>query len=190
MLDELNVKELQVLTDESAMVERTLYPLLPIIGPRHGASVAGVMAGARSGAWQLLPDGRVEVGGLTLETDEFQLTARARPGHEVAEEGDLLVALDTMLTPELRAEGLAREVAHRLQSLRRAAGYEVSDRIALAIGGDPEPIAQLAAFRDWLAAETLAVELSIAPGAALEKADRVEEIELEEGHLRLAMRRA
>jgi len=190
VLDELNVKELQVLTDESAMVERTLYPLLPIIGPRHGASVAGVMAGARSGAWQLLPDGRVEVGGLTLETDEFQLTARARPGHEVAEEGDLLVALDTMLTPELRAEGLAREVAHRLQSLRRAAGYEVSDRIALAIGGDPEPIAQLAAFRDWLAAETLAVELSIAPGAALEKADRVEEIELEEGHLRLAMRRA
>jgi isoleucyl-tRNA synthetase len=190
VLDELNVKELQVLTDESAMVERTLYPLLPVIGPRRGASVAAVMAGARSGAWQLLPDGRVEVGGLTLEPDEFQLTVRARPGHEVAEEGDLLVALDTQLTLELRAEGLAREVAHRLQTERRTAGYEVSDRIAVAISGDPQPIGQLLPHRDWLAAETLAVELSIAPDARLDGADRVEEIDLEEGHLRLAMRRA
>src|SRR5207245_875000 len=103
VLDELNVKELQVLTDESAMVERTLYPLLPVIGPRRGASVAAVMAGARSGAWQLLPDGRVEVAGLTLEPDEFQLTARAHPGHEVAEGGDLLLALQTGLTPEAKA---------------------------------------------------------------------------------------
>ena len=190
VLDELNVKELQLLTDESATVERALYPLLPVIGPRHGASVAAVMAGARSGAWQLLPDGRVEVGGLTLEPDEFQLTARARPGHEVAEEGDLLVALETELTPELRAEGLAREVAHRLQTLRRAAGFEVSDRIVVAIGGDPDPLEQLGAHREWLASETLAVELSIAPDARLEGAHRVEEIDLDEGHLRLAIRRA
>jgi isoleucyl-tRNA synthetase len=190
LLDELNVKSLEVLSDESEMVERTLYPLLPVIGPRRGASVAAVMAGARSGTWKLMPDGRVEVGGLTLEPDEFELTARARPGQEVAQEGDLLVALDTVLTPELKAEGMAREVAHRLQSLRRAAGYEVSDRIAVAIGGDREPIAQLGTHRDWLAAETLAVELSIAPDARLDGADRVEEIDLEEGHLRLAMRRA
>ncbi|MDP9249952.1 MAG: DUF5915 domain-containing protein, partial [Chloroflexota bacterium] len=74
--------------------------------------------------------------------------------------------------------------------LRRAVGYEVSDRIEVAIGGDPVPLEQLAAFRDWLAAETLAVELSIAPRATLEEADRVVEIDLEEGHLRLAMRRA
>src|SRR5207247_10651978 len=153
VLEELNIKELQLLTDESAMVERTLYPLLPIVGPRRGAAVAAVSAGARAGAWQLLHDGRVEVGGVTLETDEFQLTARARTGHEVAEDGDLLVALDTSLTPELKAEGLAREVAHRLQTLRRRAGFEVSDRIRVAIAGDAAPISQLAAHRDWLAAE-------------------------------------
>ena len=55
----------------------------------------------------------------SLQPDEFELTARARPGHEVAEEGDLLVALDTSLDAELEAEGLAREVAHRLQAMRR-----------------------------------------------------------------------
>ena len=93
------------------------------------------MAGVRAGDWRLLDDGRAEAGGVTLATDEFQLTARARPGHEVAEEGDVLVALDTQLTAELEAEGLAREVAHRLQGMRKAAGYEISDRVVAGIGG-------------------------------------------------------
>ena len=53
------------------------------------------MAGVRSGDWRLNDDGTAAVGGVTLQPDEFQLTARARPGHEVAEDGDLLVALDT-----------------------------------------------------------------------------------------------
>ena len=73
---------------------------------------------------------------MTLAADEFQLTARARPGHEVAEEGDLLVALDTQPTPALEAEGLAREVAHRLQTMRKTAGYEISDRVEVSIGGE------------------------------------------------------
>ena len=72
---------------------------------------------------------------MTLQPDEFELTARARAGHEVAEDGDLLVALDTTVDDELAAEGLAREVAHRLQALRKAAGYEISDRIAVAMAG-------------------------------------------------------
>ena len=93
----------------------------------------------------------MEAGGVTLAADEFQLTARARPGHEVAEEGDLLVALDTQLTPELEAEGLAREVAHRLQSMRKAAGFEISDRIEVSIGGDAGRVARLGPYRDWLA---------------------------------------
>ena len=118
-----------------------------------------VMAGARSGEWRLLDDGRVEVGGVTLAADEFQLTARARPGHEVAEEGDLLVALDTQLTPELEAEGLAREVAHRLQTMRKTAGFEISDRVEVSIGGDEAAVADLGPFRDWLAAEVLATTL-------------------------------
>ena len=161
ILDELNVKSLEVLSDASELVERTLYPLLPVIGPRHGGAVGAVMAGARSGDWRLLPDGGAEVGGVVLAPDEFQLTARARPGHEVAEEGDLLVALDTQLTPELEAEGLAREVAHRLQGMRKAAGLEVSDRVVATIDGDPGLIQQLAGHRDWLAAEILAVELGM-----------------------------
>jgi isoleucyl-tRNA synthetase len=190
ILEELNAKSLELLSDASEMVERSLYPLLPIIGPRHGKAVAAVMAGARSGDWKLLDDGRVEVGGVTLAPDEFRLTVRARPGHEVAEDGDLLVALDTQLTPELEAEGLAREVAHRLQNLRKAAGYEISDRIIAAVAGDAELIGRLGPHREWLAAEILATELAIAADADLPGADRTEELELDGHRLRLALRRA
>jgi len=190
LLEELNAKSLELLTDASELVERSLYPLLPVVGPRHGSSVGAIMAGARSGEWRLLPDGGAEVGGLRLEPDEFQLTARARPGHEVAEEGDLLVALDTQLTPGLAAEGVAREVGHRLQGLRKAAGLEVSDRIVARVAGDAALVEQLATHRDWLAAETLAVELTLGPEIEADPALTTDELVLGEGRLRLAVRRA
>ncbi len=173
IIEELNVRELELIGDESEMVERSLYPLLPVVGPRHGKAVGAIMAGARSGDWRLGDDGTVEVGGVVLQPDEFELTARAKPGHEVAEEGDLLVALDTTVDDELEAEGLAREVAHRLQALRRSAGYEISDRVRVAIGGDAEAVERLAPHRDWLADELLATSSwPSAPGATPDRRRR------------------
>ncbi|HEX6655195.1 MAG TPA: DUF5915 domain-containing protein, partial [Candidatus Limnocylindria bacterium] len=130
----------------------------------------------------------VAVGGVELEPDEFQLTARARPGHEVAEERDLLVALDTALTGELEAEGLAREVAHRLQNLRRGAGLAISDRVIAWIGGDPELLARLQPYREWLANEVLATELHADDGG-LAEADATESVEHDGRRLELALRR-
>jgi isoleucyl-tRNA synthetase len=190
VLEELNVKALVVLDDESALVERTLFPLLPVIGPRRGNEVGAIMAGARSGAWRMLDDGRVDVAGITLAPDEFQLTARARPGHEVAEEGDVLVALDTELSPELEAEGMAREVAHRLQNLRKAAGYEISDRVEAAIGGEAAVVERLRPFEGWLADEVLATRLELGPAAELRDADRSEEASVDGASLKLGIRRA
>jgi isoleucyl-tRNA synthetase len=190
VLDELNVKSLELIPDESVLIERTLRPLLPVLGPRRGSDVAPIMAAAKSGTWRQLDDGRVEAGGLLLEPDEFELIARARGGHELAEEADLLIALDTSLTPELEAEGLAREVAHRLQGLRKTAGYELADRIAATVGGDPGLVEQLQPHRDWLAGELLADELVVNPEATLDDPDRSEELEVGGGRLRLAVRRA
>jgi isoleucyl-tRNA synthetase len=147
------------------------------------------MAGVRSGDWRLLADGRVAVGGVELEPDEFQLTARARAGHEVAEEGDVLVALDTDLSEELVAEGLAREVAHRLQNLRKQAGYEISDRIRAWVAGDRDAVASLAAHRDWLAGEVLATELALGDEAPND-ADAREELELDGRRLALGVARS
>ncbi|HEX2765492.1 MAG TPA: isoleucine--tRNA ligase [Candidatus Limnocylindria bacterium] len=190
VLEELNVRAIEPIPDESEMVERSLYPLLPVIGPRHGKAVGAIMAGARGGDWTLNPDGTATVGGVTLQPDEFELTARARPGHEVAEDGDILVALDTTIDEELAAEGLAREVAHRLQAMRKAAGYEISDRIAVTIGGSPEALAALEAHRDWLAEEVLATELVIGAEAPPADADRTESVEIDGSTVELSVRRA
>lgn len=148
------------------------------------------MAGARSGDWRLRDDGTVEVGGVVLQPDEFELTARARPGHEVAEDGDVLVALDTKIDDELSAEGLAREVAHRLQALRRSAGYEISDRVRVAIAGDPEAVRRLEPHRDWLADELLATSIELHPEAELPEADRSETAALDGVELELSVARA
>jgi isoleucyl-tRNA synthetase len=108
----------------------------------------------------------------------------------VAEDGDLLVALDTEIDDDLAAEGLAREVAHRLQALRKAAGYEISDRVRVSVGGEPDAVASLAGHRDWLADEVLAVELVIEAEAMLDGADRVERVDLDGRALELAVARA
>ncbi|HEX7195900.1 MAG TPA: DUF5915 domain-containing protein, partial [Candidatus Limnocylindria bacterium] len=188
--EELNVRTIELIPDESEMVERTLYPLLPVIGPRHGAAVGGIMAGVRSGDWRINADGTASVGPATLQADEFQLTARARPGHEVAEDGDLLVALDTVLDDELAVEGVAREVAHRLQAMRKAAGYEISDRVRVAVAGDPSWVERLEPHRAWLAEELLASSVELGADAALDDADGVERIDLDGATLHLSVARA
>jgi len=190
ILDELNVKALELIPDGSELVERSLYPLLPVIGPRHGGQVGVVMAAVRSGDWHLNADGTASAGGVTLQPDEFELTARARPGQEVGEDGDLLVALDTTLDPELKAEGLARELAHRLQAMRKAAGYEISDRVRVAVAGEASALDRLAPHREWLTQELLATELTLGPEAALDAADATEGVELDGVRLRLEVARA
>ncbi|MEO7295312.1 MAG: DUF5915 domain-containing protein, partial [Candidatus Limnocylindria bacterium] len=188
--EELNVRAIELIPDESEMVERALYPLLPVIGPRHGAGVGAIMAGVRSGDWRVNGDGTATVSGATLQADEFQLTARARPGHEVAEDGDLLVALDTVLDDELAAEGMAREVAHRLQAMRKAAGYEISDRVRVAISGDHGSVERLSPHREWLADELLATNVELGTDAVMADADADETLQLDDASLRLSVARA
>jgi isoleucyl-tRNA synthetase len=188
--EELNVKAVEPIADDSELVDRTLYPLLPVIGPRHGADVGRIMAAVKAGDWSLTDEGGAVAGGVVLAADEFSLTARPRPGHEIADEGDVLVALDTQVDDELAAEGLAREVAHRIQNLRKAAGLEISDRIAVAVAAPAEAAARLAPHRAWLAAETLATTVEIGPEAELADATARDEAELDGMTLRLALRRA
>jgi isoleucyl-tRNA synthetase len=148
------------------------------------------MAAIRAGDWSLTEDGGALVGGVALAPDEFTLTARARPGHEIAADGDLLVALDTEVDDELAAEGLAREVAHRLQNLRKAAGLEISDRIQVAIRTAPDVAARLDRHRGWLTDEILATSLAIGPDTDLPEASASEEASVDGTDLRLMLRRA
>ncbi len=181
--EEVNVGAVELIGDESELVDRRVKPLLPRIGPRLGGSIPAVMAAARAGEFTILPDGRVELGGVTLAADEVEILATPRPGTAVAHDEGLVVVIDTRLTPELLAEGDARELQRAIQDLRREAELALDDRIEVWL--EPLP-ASLAPHLAGVAADTLADSLLAgpAPGGASST-----EVELDAGTVRLALRR-
>ncbi|WP_020097456.1 isoleucine--tRNA ligase [Microbacterium sp. 11MF] len=178
--DELNVKAVQVveLTDglaEQYGISQRLAVNARAAGPRLGKQVQHVIKGAKAGLWTE-EDGVVVVDGIALEPGEYDLTLEAGGVAEGTAIALLprggFVLLDTTTTPELEAEGLARDVIRAVQDARKAAGFEVSDRIALQLtfddDGDAEAVAAAFDVAD-VAGETLSVAdlVATADGTAL-----------------------
>ncbi len=180
--DEVNVKEVVVIADDSALVERRVKPLLPRIGKRLGSAIPAVMAAARAGEVTFESDGSVTLAGVTLAPDEVEIQATPRPGTAVAHHDGLVVVLDTALTPELVAEGDARELARAVQDLRREAGLELDDRIDLWVRDLPAAVAPHLA---GVATDTLA---DLAAGDAPADAPTAT-VELAGGPVVIALRR-
>ena len=180
--DEINVKKVLVIDDDSALVERRVKPLLPKIGRRLGASIPAIMAAARAGEATFHDDGSVTLAGVTLAPDEVEIQATPRPGTAVAHHDGLVVVLDTALTPELVAEGDARELARAIQDLRREAALALDDRIDLWVGPLPPNVA---AHLTAVAADTLA---DVAAGDAPADTTRAT-VELDGGPVVIALRR-
>ncbi|MEZ0241519.1 MAG: DUF5915 domain-containing protein, partial [Chloroflexota bacterium] len=158
-------------------------PLLPKIGKRLGSAIPAVMAAARAGEVTFEADGSVTLAGVTLAPDEVEIQATPRPGTAVAHHDGLVVVLDTQLTPELVAEGDARELARAIQELRRDAGLELDDRIDLWLDGLPAAVApHLAA----VATDTLA---DLADGGAVPADVTRSTVELDGGPVAIALRR-
>jgi isoleucyl-tRNA synthetase len=154
--DEINVREVILIGDESELVERRVKPLLPRIGKKHGSAIPAIMAAARENAAEFHDDGSVTLGGVTLLPDEVEILASPRPGTAVAHDEGLVVVIDTELTDDLRAEGDARELQRAIQDLRKDAGLALDDRIELWVGGVPAAVGSHLAS---VAAETLADEV-------------------------------
>jgi isoleucyl-tRNA synthetase len=146
--------------DESDLVDRRVKPLLPKIGKRLGPAIPAVMAAAREGAVEFNADGSVTLAGVSLAPDEVEIIATPRPGTAVAGDEGLVVVIDTEVTPELLAEGDARELQRAIQDLRKEAGLELDDRIDVWVAGLPEAVAP---HLDTVAAEVLADAVTVGP---------------------------
>ena len=160
--DEVNVKEVVRIDDESELVERRVKPLLPKIGRRLGGAIPAVMAAARAGAFEILADGSVSLAGVVLAPDEVEMLVSPRPGTAVAHDDGLVVVIDTELTDALRAEGDAREIQRAVQDLRREAGLDLADRIDLCVELGPHATA-VGPYLDAVATETLADSMTGGP---------------------------
>jgi isoleucyl-tRNA synthetase len=169
---EANVKRIELIGDESALVDRRVKPLLPRIGKRLGAAIPAVMAAAREGAVEIHPDGSVTLAGVTLDRDDVEIQATPRPGTAVAHDEGIVAIIDTTLTDELRAEGDARELQRAIQDLRKDAAIDLDARIELWVDGLP---AEVESHLASVARETLADRVTRArPDGAAGEAMTVE----------------
>ncbi len=151
--EELNVKALEIRERAEGLVRETVKPELKTLGPKLGKDLPKVRAALAEGRFTRR-DGLIVVEGYELAPSEVLVSHEGEAGHAVARETGLVVALDTALTPELEAEGLARELAHKLNDLRKEAGFDIADRIALRYDGDIAAVVDR--HRDTIAEETLA----------------------------------
>ena len=143
VLDELNVKAMESASADS-IATFTLKPNLPVLGPKLGANmgaaraaIAGADAVAVAAALRSGGYGSIEIGGFTFEPGDLLVETEDKPGIAAASEGPLLVGIDTTVTPELEAEGTAREFVHRIQNMRKAAGFEIEERIVTYVLSSP-----------------------------------------------------
>jgi isoleucyl-tRNA synthetase len=163
------VKEIHWAADRTQYVHHEVKPIFPRTGPRFGKRMPEVKkaldtADGDALAVELERTGKVTVhlagGPEELSAEEVEVRLVERPGTATQGDRELLVALETELTPELVAEGLAREFVHWVQQERKRQDLDYADRIRVRFRADPEMKAAVDAHRDWVAGETLAIEIT------------------------------
>lgn len=177
ILDEVNVKELRFA--DANMLEKKVKCNFRVMGKKFGKLMKAVNAAVttlgqdeinrldREGTLSLQVEGQE----LLVERADVEIISEDMPGWTVANEGTLTVALDLQITPELRGEGLAREVVKRIQNYRKESGFEITDRIQVTIQAVPQLKEAVEAFADFISVQVLADKIVFAgelPSTAVE----------------------
>jgi isoleucyl-tRNA synthetase len=173
ILGEVNVKEMQFIEDTSGIMTLKIKPNFKVLGKVYGARMKEIAAGfaglgqgtiadiqkaeAAQAAYTLALPG----GDVVLNPGDYTISSEDVEGWQVASEGSLTVALDIEVTPELRLEGLARELVNRIQNLRKSSGFEVTDRIDTVVYGPLEEAVER--YGQYIKAQTLSLTLAVHP---------------------------
>ena len=178
VLGEVNVKELEFIADTTGILTLKIKPNFKTLGKVYGKrmkEIAAAFAGldqatisaiqradlAGSDYTLALPEGDV-----VLHPDDYEISSEDMQGWAVATEGSLTVALDLVVTDELRCEGVARELVNRIQNLRKESGFDITDRVDVVLCpgcADADLETAVASFKEYICAQTLARSLSIGP---------------------------
>ena len=176
--EELNVKKVEFATRADDYVAYTVLPDLKKLGPKLGKrlnlvkqSLAKVDAAALLQELETSKQATIELadGPLVLDAEEVQVRLQAKPGWAAAHSGAGVVVVSTEVTPELVAEGLARDFVHSIQNIRKDMSCRYTDRIAIGIVGEAgEAVTALRSFADYVQGETLAISLQFAALSGVE----------------------
>jgi len=172
--NEVNVKEIQYLTETEGFIKKKIKPNFVALGKRLGAKMKAVSNALsqftqedianleKEGSYSL----RINNEDLILQLPDVEITSEDVPGWMVANKGPLTVALDITVTPELVNEGNARELVNRIQKIRKESGFELTDRINVKLAQANELKPAITKFNDYICAEILADKLELVPEMA------------------------
>jgi len=200
VLPEVNVKEMEFVEDTSGIMTLRIKPNFKVLGKTYGARmkeiaaafgaleqpvIAAIQKAETEGTSYTLA---LPGGDVILNPGDYAISSEDVEGWQVASEGSLTVALDVEVTPELRKEGLSRELVNRIQNLRKSSGFEVTDRIHTVVYSNDEGLSEaLQVFGDYVKAQTLSLSIGL---EAFEKAPAdAAEVEWTEGTIKLTIKR-
>lgn len=195
ILDEVNVKEIEYVADDSGIVNKTAKPNFPVLGKRLGKQMKAVTAKINQLTTQEI-SGFENKGSIDLTIDngeiirissnEMEIQRTGLEGWSVESEKGITVAVDTELSDELIREGLSREFVNRVQNMRKEADFEVTDRIHIGYTGSEKLEAAIAATVESIKTETLAEEVK---PALLDVSDFVKTWQIEGEDAEISIRR-
>ena len=200
VLPEVNVKQMEFVEDTSGIMTLKIKPNFKVLGKTYGARMKEIAAGfgtleqpviaaiqkaESAGETYTL---NLPGGDVLLHPGDYAIASEDVEGWQVASEGSLTVALDVEVTPELRREGLSRELVNRIQNLRKSSGFEVTDRIhTLVYSSDRALSDALEVYGDYVKSQTLSLSIGL---EAFEKAPAdAAEVEWTEGTIKLTIKR-
>lgn len=188
---EINVKELKIVGNDEGVLVKSVKPDFKKLGPKFGKQMKAAAEiiknfDAKSIA-ALERDGKFafDLNGVPAEVEltDVEIISEDIPGWLVANEGNLTIALDVTVTPELRREGIARDIVNRIQNIRKSRDYDITDRIALVFAPGNDTDDAIKDFADYISRQVLATSLEIAPLADDE--DGVEDMNMDDINARV-----